>query len=120
MFTSAEIAERIKTTCKEKGITIGSVLEKAGLGRNTMANFKTSMPKTDTLAKIANVLNCSVEYLLGNTDEKEKNHAADSMVLSTDNDKIKEIVNILGGSDLSEQTLEEIKSYIEFKILKNK
>ena len=39
-----------------------------GLGQNSMSNFKTSMPKADTIARIADYLNCSVDYLLGRTD----------------------------------------------------
>ena len=31
--------------------------------------MKTSMPKADTLAKIADQLGCSVDYLLGRTDD---------------------------------------------------
>ena len=33
-----------------------------------MIHFETSMPKADNLAKIADVLGCSVDYLLGRTD----------------------------------------------------
>lgn len=36
-----------------------------------MANLKTSMPKADTLAKIADYLDCSVDYLLGRTDNPQ-------------------------------------------------
>lgn len=42
-----------------------------GIGKNTMANLKTSMPKADTLAKIADYLDCSVDYLLGRTDNPQ-------------------------------------------------
>ncbi len=38
-----------------------------------MSNLKTSMPKADTLAKIADYLDCSVDYLLGRTDNSEVN-----------------------------------------------
>ena len=33
-----------------------------------MSNMKTSMPKSDNLAKIADYLDCSVDYLLGRVD----------------------------------------------------
>lgn len=65
MYNSVEIAKRIKETAKEKGITVTKVLEESKLGSNTMSNMKTSMPKTDTLAKIADCLDVSVDYLLG-------------------------------------------------------
>lgn len=54
-----------------------------GLGQNTMANLKTSMPKADNLAKIADYLNCSVDYLLSRTDNPEINSEIVSMPLVT-------------------------------------
>lgn len=45
------------------------VLADAGLGYNTMTTYRTSMPKADNLAKIADCLDCSVDYLLGRTDD---------------------------------------------------
>ena len=72
-YVSSEIAERIKRATKEKGVAISAMLEGVELGRNTMANLKTSMPKVDNLAKIADYLNVSVDYLLGRTDNPNTN-----------------------------------------------
>ena len=66
-YISSEIAERIKLIAKSKGLTVSTVLKEVNLGRNTMANFKTSMPKADNLAKIADYLDCSIDYLMGRT-----------------------------------------------------
>lgn len=68
MYNSANIAERIKTVAKSKGIPVKKMLEDIGLGYNTMANMRTSMPKADNLAKIADYLGCSVDYLMGRDD----------------------------------------------------
>lgn len=73
MYFSNEIAIKIKALAKEKKIVLSNMFEQIGLGRNTMANLKTSMPKADTLAKIADYLNCSVDYLLGRTSNPEIN-----------------------------------------------
>ena len=73
MYNSNNIAERIKTLAKKRGISLAALLLDADLGRNTMAHFKTSMPKADTLARIADCLDCSVDYLLGRTDVPEVN-----------------------------------------------
>ncbi len=67
MYNSNEVAERIKLFAKSKNISVKKVLEEAELGFNTMSNMKTSMPKADNLAKIADCLGCSVDYLLGRT-----------------------------------------------------
>lgn len=68
MYISTNIVDRIKMQSKKSGIAIKKMLEDIGLGFNTMSNMKTSMPKADSLAKIADYLNCSVDYLLGRTD----------------------------------------------------
>ena len=68
MYNSNNVAEIIKNTAKKKGISIKQLLTDINLGKNTMSNFKTSMPKADNLAKIADYLDCSVDYLLGRTD----------------------------------------------------
>ena len=73
MYNSPDIAERIKACAKLKHIPVKQVLADAGLGYNTMSNMKTSMPKADTLAKIADQLGCSVDYLLGRTDNQKVN-----------------------------------------------
>ncbi len=67
-YSSSEIAARIKIIAKSKGFTLSTILKEVNLGRNTMANFKTSMPKADNLAKIADYLDCSIDYLMGRTD----------------------------------------------------
>ena len=70
-YISSEIAERIKLIAKSKGLTVSTVLKEVNLGRNTTANFKTSMPKADNLAKIADYLDCSIDYLMGRTDDPD-------------------------------------------------
>ncbi len=74
MYFSNEIAIRIKKRAKEKQVVLSNMFEQIGLGRNTMSNLKTSMPKANTIAKIADYLDCSVDYLLGRTDKPEINN----------------------------------------------
>lgn len=73
MYNSANVAERIKELAKARNISVKQLLSDVGLGFNTMANMKTSMPKADNLAKIADYLDCSVDYLLGRTSILEIN-----------------------------------------------
>ena len=60
---------------------IGIFASPCAVSSYTMANLKTSMPKADTLAKIADYLNCSVDYLLGRTDNPEINKINDKKPL---------------------------------------
>lgn len=62
--------ERTKQTAKERGLTLRQVEEQAGLGQNSLYAWKKYTPKGSNLQKVAGVLGVSVDYLLGNTDEK--------------------------------------------------
>lgn len=73
MYQSDYVADRIKALAKSRKVSLKKLLEDVGLGFNTMANMKTSMPKADNLARIADYLDCSVDYLLGRTDKPEVN-----------------------------------------------
>lgn len=68
MYVSIDIAERIKEIAKQRQVSVKQLLSDTELGRNTMSNFKTSFPQSDSIAKIADYLDCSVDYLLGRTD----------------------------------------------------
>ena len=68
MYLSTDVADRIKLLAKKRKTSVKQLLIDVGLGFNTMSNMKTSMPKADNLARIADYLDCSVDYLLGRTD----------------------------------------------------
>lgn len=78
LYVSNDVAERIKQAAKTKNIPIKILLQEVGLGFNTMSNMKSSMPKADNLAKIADYLDCSVDYLLGRTDNPEINKGSEN------------------------------------------
>lgn len=64
-YKSSEVALRIKIELDKRGLKPSPTMRGIGLGENTLHNFKTSMPKADTLAMIADFLDVSVDYLLG-------------------------------------------------------
>ena len=47
------------------------VAEKAGLGINAIYRWKNQTPTTDSISKVAKVLNVSTDYLLGASDDPE-------------------------------------------------
>lgn len=69
MYKSSEVADKLRSMAKLRGLAMKTVLSDAGLGQNMMTMMRTSMPKADTLAKLADRLECSVDYLLGRTTE---------------------------------------------------
>lgn len=69
MYNSANIAHNIKNLAKDKNIPIGQMLLDCKLSKNAISSMLLgSMPKVDNLAKIADYLGCSIDYLIGRTD----------------------------------------------------
>lgn len=79
MYQSTDVADRIRSVAKAKGISLMQLIKDAGLGTNTLSNFRTSMPKADNLAKIADGLQCSIDYLMGRTEYQEINSSPSSL-----------------------------------------
>jgi len=69
MYNSTKIAEMIKITAKLKNVQLKDMLIELNLNKNTLSNmYKGSMLSCDSLGNIADYLDCSVDYLLGRTD----------------------------------------------------
>lgn len=69
MYNSQEIANRIKEKAKEQGKSMRKVLMDCGLGANTITKISNGGDiLTLNFARIADCLDCSVDYLLGRTD----------------------------------------------------
>jgi len=71
VYISSDVAQQIKLVAQTKNISVKKMLEDIGLGFNMITNMKNSMPKADNLAKIADYLDCSVDYLLGRTSPEQ-------------------------------------------------
>lgn len=65
MYNAIDIKNRIISALKNKGLSIQPTLIEIGLAKSTLDKNNVSMPKADTLARIADYLGCSVDYLLG-------------------------------------------------------
>ena len=70
MYITQETANKINLLLKNKGKSQKLMLEECNLNKNVISTMlsRGSMPKADNLAKIADYLDCSVDYLLGRTD----------------------------------------------------
>lgn len=73
MYDSSKTAEIIKNLAKSKQISIKDLLEGCGLSKNALSSMavRGSWMQANNLAKIADYLDCSVDYLLGRTDSPE-------------------------------------------------
>lgn len=74
MYESDNMAARIKSEAKKKQVTLKTMIVDLGFNANTMsAMYHGKMIGADRLARIADYLDCSVDYLLGRTDNPEVN-----------------------------------------------
>ena len=72
LYISPDMANKIKEYAKSKDISLKTLLEELQLGSNTFSHMKHGkMIAADSLARIADYLDCSVDYLLGRTDNPE-------------------------------------------------
>lgn len=70
MTNPNNIAIKIKETAKQRNIQMGDLFENTGLSKGTLYSMTNggSFPKSDNLIKIADYLDCSIDYLLDRSD----------------------------------------------------
>ncbi|MDE6005096.1 MAG: helix-turn-helix domain-containing protein [Oscillospiraceae bacterium] len=70
---NSQIAERVKTKCKEKGLSVAQLLRACGITKSFIYDLekRDTSPSCERIAKIADHLGCSVDYLLGRTDNPD-------------------------------------------------
>lgn len=70
MYSAQQTADRIKAQAKQKKVLIKDLLEACELNKNTLSSMSSrgSWIQPNSLAKIADYLDCSVDYLLGKSD----------------------------------------------------
>ncbi len=75
MYNAQETAEKIKGQAKLKNVLIKDMLDECELSKNALSSMlsRGSWLQANNLAKIADYLDCSVDYLLGRTDKPEVN-----------------------------------------------
>ena len=66
------VYDRIKELCDQKGIALSTLEAVVGLGKGSTQKWRRgSSPSTDSLLKMAEYFNVSMDYLAGRTDTVE-------------------------------------------------
>ena len=93
MYETSITVERIKLMAKQNGIVVKTMLEDCGLNKNVLSSMQSrgSWLQSNSLAKIADYLNCSVDYLLGRTDNP--NITADTYINGDNNNNGTQAIN---------------------------
>ena len=84
VHNSQEVANAIKVLAKEKKITVGKMLLECNLSINTLSSMQSGgyYPRIEAISKIADYLDCSVDFLLGRTDIPDINRKTKSIGLN--------------------------------------
>ena len=73
MKNPQNLAETIEALSKEKGISVSSMLQDLEMNKNALFTMKKSgyLPRVESLCKFADYFQCSLDYLLGRTEEPQ-------------------------------------------------
>lgn len=88
-------SERLKTLRQNKSLTQQQVADCFGITKSTYSGYETGrrIPDSDTLINLANFFNCSVDYLLGRSDDRIDDSVLD-LVNEIDDDLLEQYGNI--------------------------
>ena len=103
-------SKRLVSLRKEKKLTQYDLAELLGFSRGQIGNYEqgTREPDQNTLLKISDFFNVSVDYLLGKTDVK--NYLEDpNVTIALHSDETS-----LDYSDLSDEAKKEVQDFIEY------
>lgn len=113
--------ERLKLLCTEKGIKLTNLIQELGMSSGNMNKWKNGVvPKGNTLSKLADYFNVSVDYLIGKTDEQTNTYHANNInsnFVQGDNSGSISIKNIeqkpkeIQQNDLSKEEIGILKVY---------
>lgn len=109
-----QFLKRVERLIKANNITKNKMLTDIGLPRNAFINWskRGTIPSGETLQKIADYFNVSVDYLLGNTDKKNK------PTVDEDDELIKKFIDVT--NTMSEADLSKVMDYIDYISSKKK
>lgn len=94
--------ERLKSARKNKGLLQNEAAQKVGIRNNTLSQYESGerQPDFDTLVKLADLYDVTVDYLLKGTNSKEE--------------KMNENLFFFDIEGLTEEEIEDIKRHIEY------
>lgn len=102
MYDANEIATKINYILKEKQLSQKDMLESCNLSKNAISSMlsRGSMLRADNLARIADYLDCSIDYLMGRTiSHKERSSFSSDLIskfsslLKDDQEEIAHMIN---------------------------
>lgn len=106
------VFEKVKELAKKHGISLNTLEDNLGYGRNSLYSLKNKKPNAERLQEIADYFNVSTDYLLGRTGNPAI--AKDGQEYkSEDLRKMAENAKTFDGKPLTESDIEAIQNIIE-------
>lgn len=98
LVDAGEFVARLRAQMESKGLSQAELADRADLSRSTMTMFMAGdrKPSADALAKLADVLDVSTDYLLGRRDDSE-------LIDLIQHEKIMELVRLFVQLSASDQ-----------------
>lgn len=114
-----ETFEKIKSLAKKQGISLNTLEDRVGLGKNYIYSLKNKKtPSAEHISKIADYFNVSTDYLLGRTDNpsiaKDTVTTADGRIVDLSN--LRERVVLFDGKPLSDEDVDKIAQIIKLSL----
>jgi len=103
--------DRIKKLAKQYDLSLQEVAEKAGMGKNNIYRWNRVTPSTESLQQVAAILNTSMSYLLGETDDSSSPDTSKKTV-DVDDDQV---IMTFDGKPIPEEDMEIIKRLLRGK-----
>ena len=99
MKTPQDTAERIKALAKEQKTSVSKLLSDCEINKNALFTMQTEgyYPRVEAIIKIADYLDCSVDYLLGRTDIPEVNRGGAEIINITPKEEFTGELAAFGG-----------------------
>lgn len=95
------VVDKVKTLCKERKIAISRLERDLGFGNGYISQLRKGTLPNDRMAKIANYLGVSIEFLMGEPTQKEK----DPAVSDEADDVTKELYSIWSTASEEERAM---------------
>lgn len=115
-----ETFEKIKNLAKKQGISLNTLEDRVGLGKNYIYSLKNKKtPSAEHISKIADYFNVSTDYLLGRTDNPS---IAKDTVTKAEIDLKKDAAEsfFYDGHELNDEDLDLISSLLEARMRNRK
>lgn len=101
------VLERVKKLSKKQGLSLQTVAERAGIGKNSIYRWSTKTPSTENLQKVASVLNTSVAFLLGEIDNESLDISKKEVDIEDEN-----VIMTYEGKPIPPEDLEIMKRFL--------